>query len=149
MNKAILYSLVAMVLSGCASSGRIGEMPAIPAGASSSRLVIIRASSIVGAAVSLYVALDGKDIFSIRNGDYTEFPISSGDHFISVKCFGGWSPTWKEDSRKFSAASEQASYFLISPTGSCAGIEQISTNQGALKVSTSTFVSPTTVSDKQ
>lgn len=149
MNSALLAALVVAILSGCASSGRIGDLPAIPTSGPSSQLVLIRVSSIVGAANSYYIALDGKDVFSIRSGEYTQFPIPAGEHFIAVKCLGGWSPTWKEDSQKFVPIPNQTNYFEISPNMTCAEIKEITADAGKAAAAKSTFISPDILSSKQ
>jgi hypothetical protein len=69
------------------------------------------------------VALDGKDIFGIGSGEHAQFAVAPGEHYIAVKCFGGWSPTWKEESLKFSAAAGASTFFLVTPSGSCAEIK--------------------------
>lgn len=140
--------ILAILITGCASSGRIGELPTVGDGDPHSQLVIIRVSSIVGGANSYYVALDGKDIFSLRSGDYTRFYIPTGDHFISVKCFGGWTPTWKEDAKKFTARPKNSYYFEISPNFTCAEIVPVSDEKGKKLVAESDFVSPNKMSDR-
>ena len=77
----------------------------------------------VGAANSYTVALDGKDIFSIGSGEYAELLVQEGEHYIAVKCFGGWTPTWKEDSLQFVAKPSDPKFFLISPNMKCAEIK--------------------------
>lgn len=148
MIKHVLAGFVLVALSGCASSGRIGELPQVAASESSSRLVVIRASSLIGAANTYYVALDGEDVFSIRSGEYTAFPIPEGEHFVSVKCFGGWTPTWKEDAERFVARRDQSIYFEISPSMGCADIRFIHEEDGIAKTAKSSFVDPRTVSNK-
>jgi len=106
------------------------------------KLVVMRVSSIVGAAATLYVALDGKDIFAIRSGEHTEFKIGSGEHYIGVKCFGGWTPTMKEQSMLFTALAEKEYFFEISPNLSCAGIEPVAPDAAKKRIATSTFISP-------
>jgi len=138
----------ALILTGCASAGRIGDLPVISEGASSSTLVLVRPSNVIGMANSFYVALDGKDVFSIRSGDNTHFLIPAGEHAVSVKCFGGWSPTWKEDSKSFLAEVDRASYFSISPSMSCAKIEQVSEAQGKALVENSSYIDSAVASNK-
>lgn len=149
MNRILFLALLATVLSGCASSGRIGDLPAISPGASSSKLVLLRVSSHTSGLNSFYVALDGRDVFSIRSGEYTEFPIPVGEHFISVKCFGGWSPTWKEDTKRFNALPDMANYFEIRPNGlACAYIWPIGEEDAKKQMNRSKFISPETPSTK-
>ncbi|PMS35915.1 hypothetical protein C0Z20_16480 [Trinickia symbiotica] len=111
-------------------------------------MVLIRPSSLIGATNSYYVALDGKDVFTIRSGENTQFHIPAGEHVVSVKCFGGWSPTWKEDGKQFFAAQDQPSYFQISRNLTCAKIAQINSEDARKLLAASKFISPNTVSNK-
>lgn len=145
--KIFAVGVLSTALFGCATSGRIGELPNISSGAPS-ELVLVRPSSLIGATNSYYVSLDGKDVFSVRSGDYTRFPLPSGAHTVSVKCFGGWSPTWKEDGKQFVAVPAQANYFQISPNLTCAKIAQISADDATKLLATTRFVDPSKVSNK-
>ncbi|CAJ0817765.1 hypothetical protein [Ralstonia flaminis] len=148
MLKLAIFAVLCASLSGCATSGRIGDLPTIAAGAPSSSLVLIRPSSLVGATNSYYVALDGKDVFSIRSGENTQFPIPSGEHTVSVKCFGGWSPTWKEDGKQFVAVEGQSSYFEINPNLTCAKIMPMPAEAAKTQLAATKFVNPANVSNK-
>lgn len=142
------WIIAACILTGCASAGRIGTLPVVTDSTASSTLVLIRATNIVGMANSNYVALDGIDVFSIRSGDNTHFAIPAGQHTIAVKCFGGWTPTWKEDSKEFIAERNRPSYFAISPSMSCAQIERVSEAEGKALLTNTTFVDPATPSNR-
>lgn len=98
----------------------------MPDAASASKVVTVRVSNIVGAANGYTVALDGKDLYGIGSGEHAEFLVPVGEHFIAVKCFGGMTPTWKEDSLKFTAKPSQVSYFEINPNMVCADIKPVS-----------------------
>lgn len=148
MLRTTTLALLGTALFGCATSGRIGDLPTIAVGASSSSLVLIRPSSLVGATNSYYIALDGKDVFSIRSGENTQFPIPSGEHTVSVKCFGGWSPTWKEDGKQFVAVEGQSSYFEINPNLSCAKIMPMPAETAKTQLAATKFVNPVNVSNK-
>lgn len=76
----------------------------------------------VGAANGYIVALDGKDILGIGSGEHAEFSVTPGEHYLGVKCFGGFTPTWKEDSLRFAAKHSSSSYFVVSPSMSCAAV---------------------------
>ena len=140
--KKTTCSIAALILAGCASAGRIGDLPAITEGSPSATLVLIRPSNVIGMTNSDYVALDGKDVFSIRSGDNTRFAIPPGPHAVAVKCFGGWSPTWKEDSKAFVAEGGGTSYFSISPSMKCSKIEPVSEADGKALLGRTTFVDP-------
>lgn len=125
MKTLVAVSLV-FALAGCGTtSGRIGELPAVANAASAGKVVTVRIGSIVGAANGYTVALDGKDLYGIGSGEHAEFLVPEGEHYIAVKCFGGWTPTWKEDSVKFLANPSKASYFVISPNLKCADIKPV------------------------
>lgn len=142
MIRSITLITLLSVITGCASSGRIGAIPSVADKESSSQLVLIRVGNIYASAVSYIIALDGNDVFSIRSGEYTEFPISTGEHSVSVKCFGGLTPTWKEDVKQFNALANQTNYFKISPNLRCAEIVPIDPTIAKKKMKSSDFVSP-------
>lgn len=125
--KKLVGSALVLALVGCGTtSGRIGELPAVADAASAGRVVTIRVNSIVGAANGYIVAFDGMDLYGIGSGEHAEFLVPGGEHFIAVKCFGGWTPTWKEDSLKFIAKPSENTYFEIGPNLTCADIKSIS-----------------------
>lgn len=117
-------AILSLFLVNCGTtSGRLGELPSIPNKEIASKVTVVRISSIVGAVNGYTVALDGKDIFGIGSGEYAEFFVPEGEHFIAAKCFGGSTPTWKEDSLRFVAKPSKHEFFLISPNITCAEIE--------------------------
>lgn len=129
--KKLICLAAGIALVGCGtSSGRIGELPTITNQTTASKVVTIRVSSIVGVANGYTVVLDGKDLLGIGSGEYAEFNIPEGEHYIGVKCFGGWTPTWKADAVQFSAVASKTNYFEISPNLKCAGIRQIGIKEG-------------------
>ena len=76
--------------------------------------------------VRLSAITDGQNVFAIWFGGSQTFKIVSGEHRIGVACFGGWSPSWKEDWIAFDLIPGDKVYFLISPNlWSCASIEEI------------------------
>lgn len=140
MHRVSIVVLAAVFLAGCAASGPIGELPKIDNPAAGSKVVVIRISSFVGAANTYTVVLDGRDLFHIRSGEHTDFLVHPGEHYIAVKCFGGWSPTWKEDSRKFVASAAAATYFKISPNMSCAQIIPVAESEANALLPSSRFI---------
>jgi hypothetical protein len=132
--------LAVMLLASCAASGRIGELPKIDNPAECGKVVVVRISCFVGSAINYTVALDGRDLFYIHSGEHTEFLVQPGDHYIAVKCFGGWTPTWKEDSKKFVASAAAVNYFKISPSMSCADIISIAADEANALLPSSKFI---------
>jgi hypothetical protein len=133
---------IAVLLFGCASAGRIAPLPLVDPGIAS-KVVVIRVSSLVGAAVRYTVALDGTDLFRVGTGQHAEFSVAPGEHRIAVKCFGGWSPTWKEDARTFAAMSGTTAYFRVSPNMSCAEIAAVTAAEATRLLPDSTLLNLT------
>ena len=138
--KGLGVLLSAIFIVGCAS-GTIGKLPKIMDEKRSGEITVIRAKSIVGATNSYIVTLNGADVFAIRSGQYTKFKLSEGEHYIGIKCFGGWTPTWKEDSLKFTVTSKSNTYFLVSPNLSCASIVSIIEGEAHNRMQSSEYIS--------
>ncbi|MGB7302139.1 MAG: hypothetical protein WBD34_22685 [Burkholderiaceae bacterium] len=129
--KILLVACWTLFLVGCGiTSGPLGDLPSVPNKEIASKITVVRISSFAGALNGFTVALDGKDIFGIGSGEYAEFFVPKGEHVITVKCFGGWTPTWKEDSLEFVAKPSEDNFFVIfanfspnfNPNLKCAGI---------------------------
>lgn len=144
MKRKTLFTLIPIVLIflGCATSGRIGDLPTISSNTPSSELYLIRIESFVGGAINYYIALDGKDIFSIRSGNHTIIHVPTGEHIVAVKCFGGWSPTWKQDSKTFTAEANKGNYFIITPSMDCARIYPVHEDEAKKAIAGNTFIDP-------
>jgi hypothetical protein len=125
MNKFVVLSMLVLLSSCGTPSGRIGGLPAIRASEAAGKVVTIRVSSVIGAGSGYTVAMDGQDLYGIGSGEHAEFPVSEGEHQITVKCFGGWSPSLKEHSLKFVASPSKTSFFVISPNWRCAAIRPL------------------------
>lgn len=123
--KAYWLLAAAALLAGCGTtSGRLGPLPDVSDRSTAAKVVVVRISSMVGAANGYTVAFDGKDVFGIGSGENAEFLAPPGEHYLGVKCFGGFTPTWKEDALKFDATPSSSNYFVISPSLSCAAVRQ-------------------------
>ena len=110
-------------LAACGTaSGPLADLPRIADPARASKVIVYRVSSIVGAANGYTVALDGEDVFGIGSGEFAEFLVPEGAHRIAVKCFGGMSPTWKQDDFRFDALRSEITPIVIRPTMGCADI---------------------------
>lgn len=136
---ACFLLLGSLLLSACAH-GPIEALPKVSDSENSAQAIIIRNKNFVGMTNSYTVTLDSQDIFGIRVGEYTKFNLEPGKHSIGVKCFGGWSPTWKENKKEWLFAAKAKYYFLVSPDASCAEIEQISEPDATKRISESTYM---------
>ncbi len=135
--KGLWMLVFAILIAGCAS-GLIGSLP-IADEKLSGEVVVIRISSVVGVTNSYIITLNGADIFGIRSGQHMKFKVNEGEYYLGIKCFGGWSPTWKEDSLKFSVAPKSKSYFLVGPDASCASIKSITEKEAQEKIKESKY----------
>lgn len=124
----LLFACALLVAYSSASAQTV-DAPAAATETAGSKVVTIRTSSLVGVANKYKVAFDDREIYSLRSGQYAEFPVTEGEHRVAVKCFGGWSPTWKQQSLSFMVSPQQITYFKIHPNGTCAGIEIINAKE--------------------
>jgi hypothetical protein len=139
--KRLTVVCILLVLAGCGTtSGGLGGLPSITDEANAAKIVVVRVSSLVGATNGYTVALDGSDVFGIGSGEHAEFLVPQGEHYIAVKCFGGWTPTWKADSLKFDAKAAQTHFFLIRPDAKCAEIKPSTQAEAGKHLATSKLV---------
>lgn len=123
--QVLLCGLLLSLLAGCGGpKGMLGTLPQVTA-EDAGEAIVIRPNNFVGVANVYKIALEGNDLFGIASGEHTRFKLPEGESWISVKCFGGFSPTWKEESLKFKVEPGSKTYFLIEPSMSCASIEEI------------------------
>jgi hypothetical protein len=140
MTKSFLLFYLSLSIVGCATGPiATSPLPSLTDPKNASEVVVIRKSSIVGATNSYYITLNEQDVFGIKSGEYTTFKVPAGKHTIGVKCFGGWSPTWKESTIEVSLIPEEKVYFATGPGGSCAKIESINPAEGTALVTKSTY----------
>ena len=140
MKKIVIFSLWIFLLVGCAS-GPIGRLPNIEDNNQVGNVFVIRNKSIAANTISYYITLNDNEIFAISVGQYTKLRIASAEHNIGVKCFGGLTPTWKEDSIKFTLLAQQDAYFIVSPSISpCADIQSINPESGKEWINKSEYV---------
>lgn len=141
MKKMLVTSaIVASVLVGCAT-GRIttGTLPKVQDPSASTEVVVIRVSSIVGVTNSYHIVVDDQAVFGIRSGEHTTFKIPSGKHAIGVRCFGGFTPTWKENKFDYSFQPQEKAYFVISPSLGCADIASVKPQEASTLIEKSTY----------
>lgn len=138
--KSLLVLVSAILIAGCAS-GPLTRLPTIEDEKRSGEVAVIRISSLIQAAVSHIITLNGAEIFGIRSGQYTNFKLNEGEYEIGVKCFGGSGSTWRLDSLRFSVTSMSSSYFLVGPNLSCASIEPITEEEALNKIQNSKYIS--------
>lgn len=105
-----------LVFVGCATGGRMGELPKIDPEVKPAKAVFIRESNFAGAGISYYLLVDDKEIFSILTGQYTEFALAPGKHKVAARMFGGWTPTFKESAVDVDFNPEDIKFFYVSPT---------------------------------
>lgn len=147
---AVFSSIVlvfSVVLSGC-TTFPIEPLPAITDPQRTTETILIRERSLLGAAMTYYIAVNDKAAFGIRSGEHTSFVLPSGSHKIAVRCFGGSTPTWKETAMEYEFPSLKKVFFLVTPAcvslkcrykGTCADIVPISESEAATLITTSTY----------
>ena len=124
MHRFVAVSLVLILSVCCSSPSRYNELPAISDREMAGKIVVVRTSSFAGALSRWDIALDGKGLFYIGSGEYTEFLLPEGEHYITVRCWQGCVTGGMryEDTVKFNLKASQTNYFLVSPSLKCAKI---------------------------
>jgi hypothetical protein len=132
--------LASVLLLGCAGgqspTGRMsGVLPAGSDAADAPGIFVIRTDIsnymyMMINAPSHKIVVDGLDVFMLAPWVYTNFPIATGEHRIGIKCFGGWSDSWKEDSLTLLFEANKKYYFKTSQSWQCASISQIEETEG-------------------
>ena len=134
------YSIcIATLISGCGTTaGLIGKLPEIQDKNRASTVIVYRINNAANVFNATYnnftIAIDGSDIYGIESGSNVKFMVDPGQHVISVKCFGGLTPTTKEDALAFTAEPRSTQYFEATPANSltrCARISQVEDTAGA------------------
>lgn len=120
--------------------GPIDKLPAIVDEKRSGEVTVIRIHHPFMFAMHYRISLNGTEIFVIRSGQHTKFKLNEGEHYIGVKCYGGWSPGWKHESLNFSVTPNSSSFFKVAPNFSCAGIESITEEEALIKIENSKYV---------
>jgi hypothetical protein len=133
--------IVALFATACLSTGPI-VLPDLSDPDQASEVTVIRKKSVVAAANSYKITLDGKDVFWMRSGQYTTFMVDPGSHVIGVRCFGGLLPMWFHDTVEFMFEPRQTHYFTVDPYGGlkCAKIEIVDQAEARDLIPSSEFV---------
>jgi len=129
-----------LLIFGCASHSKVGRLPELKDPDKAGKIVIIRNKNFVGGGVQYFVNVDWVDILGLYAGEYTEFDLNPGKHFVGVKCYGGWSPGPKLDGVEVKIKENDKLYFVISPNFVCADIKKISNEEAAKRIQDSEFV---------
>lgn len=81
------------------------------------KIIVVRISSFVGVLIDFEVAIDGKKPFLFGSGEYTEFTLTQGEHYITLRWiqWGFFVGTQYEDTLRFVVKGSQTIYFLVSP----------------------------------
>jgi hypothetical protein len=140
LQKILVIFIACILLGACVNErtlvGRIrsGVLPIGSEGADAPELFVIRSdvsdflSNKFG--LSHKIVVDDVDVFFLDAWRYTNFVIAPGNHKIGVKCFGGWSESWKEDNLTIMFESKGTYYFKISQNLRCASITLIDASEG-------------------
>jgi hypothetical protein len=138
-------------VTGCGViSGRHNEFTVITDKEDAGKVVVVRISSIFGAANGWQIAIDGKDFFGIGSGEYTEFLLPEGEHYISLRCSqpalepGCLIPIPAEipheETLQFVANVSQTIYFIASPSWNCGKIRLSNEGEAKKHIERSKFI---------
>jgi hypothetical protein len=146
LQKYIAISLL-IIISGCGvKSGIHSDLPAITDKGMAGKVVVVRTSNLLGVAVGWEIDIDGKDLFGIGSGEYTEFLLPEGEHSITLRC-GQPDPMHSDtltivhsDTLKFDIKASQTIYFLVSPSLKCAKMRLSDETEAKKHIKRSKFI---------
>lgn len=145
IQRFVIISLL-LILSGCGfKSGRHNPLPAVPDREMAGKIVVVRIRSFFAVLQGWEVLIDGKSIFGIGSGEYTEVLLPEGSHCITLRCYQpGFSPLPVEipyeDSLSFALEASQTLYFLASPSLKCGKIRLSNEAEAKKYIEQSTFI---------
>ena len=110
------------------------------------KIVVVRTSSFAGVLQGWQIALDGKGLFGINSGEYSEFLLSEGEHSITLRCSQAFmdcclpSVQHYEDTLDFFIEASQTIYFLASPSLKCGKIRLSDETEAKKHIEGSKFI---------
>jgi hypothetical protein len=126
MKRTIVVLLLLALTAACATGPiQTSPLPKIADPENAVEITVIRESHFVGSAISYFITLDDKEVFGIRSGEYTRFKVSPGKHSLAARCFGGFTPTWKESKIEITLQPKEKAYYLFSKAVECAKVESL------------------------
>ncbi|MFZ4856936.1 MAG: hypothetical protein ACOYL3_11115 [Desulfuromonadaceae bacterium] len=133
--------LCGCIIEGTSLVGRIetGKLPVGSDAENAAKIFILRTDisdfmSTQFIAPSHKIVVDGSDIFFLDSWHYTSFTIAPGNHRIGIKCFGGWSESWKEATLTLQLDAYETYYFKTFPNWQCASINLIDQTEGLERI---------------
>lgn len=88
LERVLLLTLVAVaiLLGGCGPSAQVRTTSLVlaPPGSQTGRLVVLRESQFQGGGVTVPVAIDGKPVADLGSGNFVQFDVVPGQHFVGV-----------------------------------------------------------------
>lgn len=139
----IIVLLLLLVLCGCGSvSGKHGELPPIDDREAAGKVVVVRTRNPLAVLQVWQVDVDGEDLFGIASGEYTEFLIPEGYHYITLRCVQPaiLSETYYHDTVMFVVERSQTVYFVASPSLKCGKIRRKSEAEAKKHIEHSKFI---------
>lgn len=139
MKKISLF--LALLLVGCAS-GPTGKPPVVNANEPFGEIFVIRENAFIGGGMSVYITVDGVDIFAIRVGQYTKFKLPVGQHSIGVKSMDNWGYTWDEqDYKEINVSAGLETYFVIDLGFTGSAIKKVDKKEGIEMMKENEYIS--------
>jgi hypothetical protein len=132
-----ILACAAVLLAGCASEGIL--LRPLPAAVEpASEVTVIRPHSIVQQEWPVYIVVADQPVFDLRNGERTRFRISSGRQALVIRCASAIAKP--HDVRiEHDFAPGGAAYFIVEPSGECAGIRSVDARGAADDLRTTRF----------
>ena len=132
-----------LIICGCGwASGRKGDLPPINEGEAAGKVVVVRTRNPLAVLQGWRVDIDGEELFGIGSGEYTDFLLPAGYHYITLRCLQPaiFSETLYHDSVMFVVEESQTVYFVASPSLKCGKIRRKSEAEANKHIEHSKFI---------
>jgi hypothetical protein len=132
-----VLACAAALLAGCASEGIL--LRPLPAAVEpASEVTVIRPHSIVQQEWPVYIVVADQPVFDLRNGERTRFRISAGRQALAIRCASAIAKP--HDVRiEHDFVPGGAAYFIVEPSGECAGVKSVDARGAADALRTTRF----------
>jgi hypothetical protein len=107
-----LLVVVALLLTGCVSSGLVGQLPTVTDADNAADIVVGREGRVTGSALTLPVTLDGVRVYELRVGEHAVMKVNPGNHIVGTQ-YQGIALAWEdEDVTVLVRAEPRRSYYF-------------------------------------
>jgi len=111
--RALMTVSLLLLLAGCASGYLIAAPPTVPDPTRAATVIIVRPATLIGAAVTKTVRIDGVELYELGVGEHVSIRVAPGERIISLKVWDTLFPTRVYPSETIQAEAGRTYYFRV------------------------------------